>query len=60
MKIESKILMMVIDHSYKLKCKHCLCSVIDPMKKYRQKYLTDKCPSCGKDGADPVESRIKK
>ena len=54
-----KLLAMVLFYSYGVICKHCQAKVIEPDKTKGQKYLSDRCPTCRKDGSDPVE-KIKK
>jgi hypothetical protein len=50
------LLKKTIDYCYTVICRHCGKKVLDPDKDRRQKYLDDNCPSCGKNGQDPVES----
>ncbi len=49
------LLLKTLDYCYGVLCKHCKRKVLDSDKERKQKYLEDNCPSCGKNGRDPIE-----
>lgn len=50
------ILRKTLDYCFAVLCKHCGKKVLDSDKEKKQKYLEDTCPTCGKNGRDPIET----